>query len=52
MSKIQLEPNIQSLIFSSNSNQIYKKVKKSAILQEDYEDLQTIKDFINDKDRN
>ena len=52
MSKNQLKPIIKSLIFSSNPNQIYKKVKKSAILQEDYEDLQTIEDFINDKDRN
>ena len=52
MSKNQLESNIESLIFSSNPNQIYKKVKKSAILDEDFEDLQTLKDFINDKGRN
>ena len=47
-----LDSKIESLIFSSNSNKIYKKVKQGAILEEDFEDLQTVKDFINDKERN
>ena len=52
MSKNQLNSKIESLIFSSNPNKIYKKLKKGAILEEDFEDVQTIKDFINDKERN
>ena len=52
MAKYQLNSNIESLIFSSNPNKIYKKIKNGAILEEDFEDLQTVKDFINDKERN
>ena len=52
MSKIQIDPKIESLIFSSNVNKIYKSVKNGALLEEDFEDVQTVKDFINDKDRN
>ena len=52
MSRNQLNSKIESLIFSSNPNKIYKKLKKGAILEEDFEDVQTIKDFINDKERN
>ena len=52
MTKYQLNSNIESLIFSSNPNKIYKKIKNGAILEEDFEDLQTVKDFINDKERN
>ena len=52
MSKSKLDPKIESLIFSSNADKIYKSVKNGAILEEDYEDVQTIKDFINDKERN
>ena len=52
MAKNQLNSKIESLIFSSNPNKIYKKIKKGAILEEDFEDVQTINDFINDKERN
>ena len=52
MSKNQINPKIESLIFSSNVNKIYKSVKNGALLEEDFEDVQTVKDFINDKDRN
>ena len=52
MSKNQIYPKIESLIFSSNVNKIYKSVKNGALLEEDFEDVQTVKDFINDKDRN
>ena len=52
MAKNQLYSKIESLIFSSNPNKIYKKIKKGAILEEDFEDVQTINDFINDKERN
>ena len=52
MSKNQIDPKIESLIFSSNVNKIYKSVKNGALLEEDFEDVQTVKDFINDKDRN
>ena len=52
MSKDQIDPKIESLIFSSNVNIIYKSVKNGALLEEDFEDVQTVKDFINDKDRN
>ena len=52
MSKIQIDPKIESLIFSSNVNKIYKSVKNGALLEEDFEDVQTVKDFINDKNRN
>ena len=52
MSKNQIGPKIESLIFSSNVNKIYKSVKNGALLEEDFEDVQTVKDFINDKDRN
>ena len=52
MSKNQLNSKIESLIFSSNPSLIYEKVKYGSILEEDYEDLQTVKDFINDKERN
>ena len=50
MAKNQLNSKIESLIFSSNPNKIYKKIKKGAILEEDFEDVQTINDFINDKE--
>ena len=43
---------MESLIFSSNPYLIYKKVKKGAILEEDFEDLQTVDDFVNDKEKN
>ena len=52
MSKYKLISKIESLIFSSNLDKIYKKIKYGAILEEDFEDLQTVKDFINDKERN
>ena len=52
MSKKELDTRIESLIFSSNPQQIYKNIKKGAILEEDYEDIQTIQDFINDKTKN
>ena len=53
MSKKDLKSkNIESLIFSSNPHKIYKNVKKGAILEEDFDDLQTIQVFINDKQRN
>jgi len=52
MAKNQLNSKIESLIFSSNPNKIYKKIKKGAILEEDFEDVQTINDFIIDKERN
>ena len=52
MAKNQLNSKIESLIFSSNPDKIYKKIKKGAILEEDFEDVQTINDFINDKERN
>ena len=52
MATKNIDSKIKSLIFSSNTNLIYKNVKKGEILEEDYEDLQTIKDFINDKERN
>ena len=52
MSKNQIDPKIESLIFSSNVNKIYKSVKNRALLEEDFEDVQTVQDFINDKDRN
>lgn len=52
MSKNQIDPKIESLIFSSNVNKIYKSVKNGALLEEDFEEVQTVKDFINDKDRN
>ena len=52
MSKDQLDSHIESLIFSSNPQKIYKNVKKGAILEEDYEDIQTIQDFLNDKTKN
>ena len=52
MSKYKLNSKIESLIFSSNPDKIYKKIKYGAILEEDFEDLQTVKDFINDKERN
>ena len=52
MTTKNIDSKIKSLIFSSNTNLIYKNVKKGEILEEDYEDLQTIKDFINDKERN
>ena len=52
MAKNQLNSKIESLIFSSNPNKIYKKIKKGAILEEDFEDVQTINDFIKDKERN
>ena len=52
MSKNQIDPKIESLIFSSNVNKIYKSVKNGALLEEDFEDVQTVKDFINDKNRN
>ena len=52
MSKNQIDPRIESLIFSSNVNKIYKSVKNRALLEEDFEDVQTVQDFINDKDRN
>ena len=50
--KNQIDTYMESLIYSSNPNKIFKKVKKEAILEEDYEDLQSIQDFINDKKRN
>ena len=52
MAKNKMNSNLESLIFSSDQNKIYKKVKKGAILEEDFEDVQTVKDFINDKERN
>ena len=52
MATKNIDSKMKSLIFSSNTNLIYKNVKKGEILEEDYEDLQTIKDFINDKERN
>ena len=50
--KNEIDSHMESLIFSSTPNKIYKKVKKGGILEEDFEDLQSIKDFINDKKRN
>ena len=50
--KNKINVHMESLIYSSNPNKIYKKVKKGEILEEDYEDLQSINDFINDKKRN
>lgn len=52
MKKNKIEPSIESLIYSSNPQEIFKKVKKGALLEEDFEDVQTIKDFINDDQRN
>ena len=52
MSKKELDSQLESLIYSSNPQQIYKNIKKGAILEEDYEDIQTIQDFINDKTKN
>ena len=52
MLKNKLDSLIESLIFSSNPQKIYQNIKKGAILEEDYEDVQTIQDFINDKSRN
>ena len=52
MSKKEINSKMESLIFSSNPHKIFKSVKNGAILEEDYEDIQTIKDFINDKERN
>jgi len=43
---------IQSLIFSSNPKKIYKNVKYGSILEEDYEDIQTIQDYIKEKGKN
>jgi predicted Zn-dependent protease len=50
--KNKINAHMESLIYSSNPSKIYKKVKKGEILEEDYEDLQSINDFINDKKRN
>ena len=52
MSKKEINSKMESLIFSSNPHKIFKSVKNGAILEEDFEDIQTIKDFINDKERN
>ena len=52
MSKNKIDPKIESLIFSSNPNKIYKPAKNGALLEEDFEDVQTVKEFINDKERN
>ena len=50
--KTKINAHMKSLIYSSNPNKIYKKVKKGEILEEDFEDLQSISDFINNKKRN
>ena len=51
MSKNGLDSRIESLIFSSNPKKIYKRVKEEDILEEDYEDLQSIEDYIKDKQK-
>lgn len=52
MAKNKIDQKIESLIFSSNPNKIYKPAKNGALLEEDFEDVQTVKEFINDKERN
>ena len=52
MSDNGLDSRIKSLIFSSNPQKIYKSVKKGALLEEDYEDVQTIQRFFNYKAKN